>query len=264
MKMDYLQGCGEELTRRLCLRTFPLAVKLLQKESDIPKNAMRPLRDLGYHIELCQGYATSRREGTLIAMLLDDMWCMEPVIGYGIAKPPQAFLKGHNRFPQDVETLEAGKNYAADFPHLPTGKYIGIMSAPLKTTSFMPDVVMLYADSEQLSLLLLAREYKVGHDLKCSLSSHAACVYSVVPAIQTGECQIAIPCRGDRYSAIAADDEIVFTVPIGKLEDLMAGLRYLETTGAKLPRNYRMKREPELPESYLKIAKMIGMLKDRK
>ena len=263
MNLEYLQKCAEEISRRVCLKTFPLAVKLLKKEEDIPQEAMRPLRDLGYRLELCQAYATSRRDGTLIAMLKEDMWCFEPVVGYGLTEPPQYFLEGHNRFPQDVETLEVGKNYASDLPRLPVGKYIGIMSAPLRTTNFEPDLVMIYGDSAQLSLLLLAREYKEGHDLKCSFSSHAACVYSVVPVIQTGECRVAIPCRGDHYSAIAGDDELIFTVPTKKLEDLMVGLRYLETTGSKLPRNYRMKREPELPDSYIKIAKMIGMLEER-
>ena len=263
MQLEDMRNCGEEISRRLCLKTFPLAVKLLDKKEDIPQEALRPLRDLGYRLELCQAYATTRREGTLIAMLKEDMWCFEPVVGYGIAEPPRYFLEGHNRFPRDVETLEAGKNYASDFPRLPVGKYIGVMSAPLKTTNFNPDLVMIYCDSSQLSLLLLAREYKDGHDLKCSLSSHAACVYSVVPVLQTGECRVAIPCRGDKYKAMAGDDEKIFTVPIGKLEDLMVGLRYLETTGSKLPRAYRMQREPELPLNYFEIAKMIGMLEDK-
>lgn len=263
VNLKYLQKCAEEIVTRIRLKTFPLAVKLLEKEEDIPKKAMRPVRDLGYHLQLCQAFAISRREGTLIALLKEDMWCFEPVVGYGLAEPPQYFLEGHNRFPQDVETLEAGRNYASDFPRLPVGKYIGVMSAPLRKVNFEPDLVVVYGDSAQLSLLLLAREYKDGHDLKCSLSSHAACVYSVVPVIQTGECRVAIPCRGDHFHAIAGDDELIFTVPMEKLEDLMVGLRYLETTGSKFPGNYQMRREPELPESYMKIAKMIGILKDK-
>lgn len=262
-KLDILHNYGEEIEKRLRLQTFPLAVKLLEKEEDIPEEAMRPIRDLGYHLPLCQAYAMSRREGMLNAMLKEDMWCFEPVVGYGLAEPPQYFLEGHNRFPRDVATLEAGRNYASDFPRLPVGKYIGVMSAPLRTANFEPDLVMFYCDSAQLSLLLLAREYKNGHDLKCSLSSHAACVYSVVPVIQTGECRVAVPCRGDHYLAMAGDDELIFTVPKEKLEDLMAGLRYLETTGSKLPRNYEMKREPEMSESYMKIAKMVGMCSNK-
>ena len=208
---------------------------------------------------LCQAFATSRREGTLMALLKEDMLCFEPVVGYGMAEPPQYFLEGHNRFPEDVESLEVGSHYASDLPSLPVGKYIGVLSAPLQTATFLPDVVLMYCDSAQLSLLLLAREYKIGYDLKQSLSSHAACVYSVVPVIQTGECRAAIPCRGDHYFAIAGDDDLVFGAPTNKLDDLMEGLRYLETTESKLPKNYEMKKEPEFPESYMEIARMIGM-----
>ncbi len=258
-KFDVLHDYGEELERRIRLQTFPLAVKLLEKEIDIPEGAERPLRDFGYHVPLCQGYAMSRKEGKTIAMFKEDMWCFEPVVGYGWAQPPQYFLEGHNRFPQDVKDLAAGSNYASDFPRLEVGRYTGVVSAPLTTVNFEPDLVMLYCNSAQLSLLLLGREYKDGHDLKCSLSSHAACVYAVVPVIKSEKCQVSIPCRGDRYSALAGDDEIIFTVPTHKLEDLLVGLRHVEKYGSKLPRNPHMSREPEFEESYMKIARMLGM-----
>ena len=251
---------GEELEKRVRLKTFPLAVKLLEKEEDIPDGAQRPLRDFGHHLSLCQSYQISRRDGTTVAMLKEDMWCFEPVVGYGLGEPPAYFLEGYNRFPKDVETLAAGYHYAEEFPRLEVGKYVGIVSAPLRTTNFEPDLVMTYCDPTQLSLLLLAREYKEGYNLKCALSSHAACVYAVVPAIQGGECQIAIPCRGDHYSAMAGDDEMIFTVPKGRLADLMSGLRYVESTGSKLPRGYRLLHEYPMSESYEKIAKMMGYI----
>lgn len=258
--LNRYQECGEELERRLRLKTFPLAIKLLEKEGDIPHGAQRPLRDLGHRLSLCQVYQISRREGRPMAMLKEDMWCFEPVVGYGLGEPPSYFMEGHNRFPKDVKTLEAGSNYAKEFPRLETGKYIGIVSAPLRTANFEPDLVTIYCDSAQLNLLLLGREYKEGYNLKCALSSHAACVYGVIPAIQNRECQVAVPCRGDRYHAMAGDEEIIFTVPKEKLEDLMVGLRYVESTGSKLPKGYSMSPEHPLLESYKKIAKTMGYL----
>ena len=74
---------GEELERRIRLLTFPLAIKLLEKETDIPEGAERPLRDFGYRMTLRQGYALSRKESKLIAMFKEDMWCFEPIVGYG-------------------------------------------------------------------------------------------------------------------------------------------------------------------------------------
>ena len=258
MRLDVLSRYADELERRVRLQTFPLAIKFLESEELIPEGATRPLRDLGYRLALCQGYALSRREGKTMAMFKEDMWCFEPIIGYGWAQAPQYFLDGYNRYPQDVESLDAGKNYVSDFPCLPVGRYQGVVSAPLSTAGFPPDLVMMYCNSSQLSLLLLAREYKDGHDLSCHLSSHAACVYAVVPSIQSGKSQVAIPCRGDRYMALAGDDEIIFTVPTGKLEELLAGLRHIEKYGSRLPRNPYMKPEPELlPESYMKILRMI-------
>ena len=259
MRLSVWHEYGEELERRVRLKNFPLALKLLEKEEDIPEGAQRPLRDFGYHLSLCQGFALSRREGTTLAMLKEDMWCFEPVVGYGLAEPPEYFLEGYNRFPRDVKTLEAGSHYAHEFPRLEFGKYVGIMSAPLTTASFEPDMVMIYCDGAQLGLLLLGREWKEGYNLKCALSSHAACVYAVVPAIQSGEYQVAIPCRGDHYAAMAADDEMILTVPKGKLEDLMAGLRHIEKTGSKLPHGYGMLTESGTPEDeYEKIARMMG------
>ena len=260
MGLDYFREYGDELERRLRLKTFPIALKLLASEADIPEKAMRPLRDTGKHMSLCQAFQLSRREGQTVAMLIEDNWCFEPVVGYGLADPPKQFTEGHSRYPRDVASLEAGSNYAKDFPRLEIGRYVGVMSAPLRDTDFKPDLVMVYGDLAQLNLLLLAREYRDGHNLKCALSGHAACVYAVVPAALSGQCQVAVPCRGDRYSAMAGDDEIIFTVPTDKLDDLMAGLRHVNSTGSRLPRGYSFLPEHQMPESYEKTGRDIGYI----
>jgi uncharacterized protein (DUF169 family) len=252
---------GEELERRLRLKTFPIAVKLLAMEIDIPKGAKRPLKDFGHHYALCQSFQLSRRDGVTIAMLKEDHWCFEPVVGYGLGEPPEFFLEGHNRYPRDVETLEAGKYYAEEFPRLQVGKYIGTVSAPLRATSFEPDAVIIYCDSSQLCLLLLGREYRDGHNLQCALSGHAACVYGVVPSIKSGQCHVAVPCRGDRYRAMAGDEEMIFTLPRSRLEDLMVGLREIEKTGSQLPKAYSFLPEYPMSLNYDKIARLMGFVK---
>jgi uncharacterized protein (DUF169 family) len=261
MDLKIYREYGEELERRLRLKTYPLALKMLPKVEEIPAGAKRPLKDFGHHFSLCQVFQMSRRAGSIMATLTEDNWCFEPVVGYGLGAPPEYFLQGHNRYPRDVATLEAGKHYADEFPRLEVGKYVGIASAPLKGTNFEPDAVTIYCDSSQLCLLLLGREYKEGYNLKCSISGHAACVYGVVPALQTGECQVAVPCRGDHFRAMAGDEEMIFTVPAGKLEELMLGLRRIETTGSRLPMGYSVRPEYPLADAYKKIADMMGYIK---
>jgi uncharacterized protein (DUF169 family) len=263
MDLTTLYDYSDELVKRLHLRTYPLAVKLIEREEQIPQEAMRPMRDEGYHYDLCQAFALCRREATTVALLIDDMWCFEPVIGYGMAEPPQGFLDGKNRYPQDVASMEAGSHYAADLPKMPIGKYIGVVAAPLHKTTVVPDVVAIYADSEQISLLLLAREHKDGHDLSLHLSSHAACVYGIVPSMKSGECNIAIPCRGDHYNAMAGNDEMIFSMPLAKIDEIMTGLRFLERNGCRIPRSYKMQREPLHPQSYHDMAAQLGMASKR-
>lgn len=261
---------GVELERRLRLRSHPLAIRLLEDESEIPTEAIRPSADEGNRLSLCQAFQRSRREGETLAMLESDMWCFEPVVGYGLEEPPNAFLDGDNRYPRDVATRDAGRRFAQEFPKLEPGKYVGIVSAPLKTTPVRPHVVTIYLDSEQLSLLLRAREYLEGDNLTCSLSAHAACVYGIVPSILEGRCQVAVPCRGDRYAAAADPDEMIATIPTADLgsirgrtlSEVIEGLREAEKSGAKLPSGRHVRPEYPLPESYVDIANGMNYFQD--
>jgi uncharacterized protein (DUF169 family) len=254
-----LNSYGEELEKRLRLKTLPLAIKLLENERDIPDGAIRPKRDLGYHLALCQGFASSRREGTLMAMLKEDMWCSSPVIALGIAEAPEYYLEGHTYFPVTASTLEVAKNLANTLPRLEYGKCIGVASAPLKTANFEPDLVMIYCDSAQLKSLLSGIKYKEGERVTSTLDPSGACIQSTVPVVENGKCQVAVPCGGDRRWALAQDDEIIFSAPRGKLEDLMLGLRHLDEVGVGLPVNFGARIEYYVDENHLKVARMLGM-----
>ncbi len=259
-----LNGYGEELERLLQLRTSPIAIKLLEREEDIPKGAIRPKRDLGFHLALCQGFAMSRRDKATVAMLKEDQWCYLPVIAYGLAEPPEFFMEGHTFVKQAVADLESSRSLANTFPRLQYGKYVGVVSSPLRAANFEPDVVVTYCNSNQLRCLLSGIKYKEGYLVTSKLDPSGACLQSIVPVIQTGECQVTVPCGGDRAHALAQDDEMIFSIPRSKLEDLVFGLRYFD----KIDRGYRMyapDMRPEYPlsEVYLKAARTVGMEVDK-
>jgi uncharacterized protein (DUF169 family) len=255
--MNIFNEYGKRIEKQIRSKSYPLAVKMLEKEDDIPDEAKRPRRDFGACMSTCQCFALSRTYGATIAQLFEDMWCPEPVIGFGLSGPLQYFLDGHNRYPGGVESLEAGANWAREFPRFETGKYIGVASAPLTTASFEPDVAVIYCDSAQLLRLLLGIAYRDGRDISTVLGGHVACVYAVVPTILKGTCQVAVPCRGDRGRAGAQDDEMIFSVPKEKIGDLALGLEQ-EGTGS-IPTRFSMKPEYELSPSYAKMARLMGM-----
>lgn len=251
---------GEELETRLQLRTSPIAVKMLKNEKDIPQGAIRPKRDLGLHQDLCQAFAQSRRERVTVAMLKEDNWCYVPVVALGFAEPPDLLLEGHADFPSRVADLEAAKNLAKSSPRLEHGRYIGIVSAPLRITNFKPDLSVIYCNSAQLRCLLVAIRYRTGYLVTSTLEPGGACVQCTVPVLQKGDCQLTIPCGGDRKRALAQEDELIFSVPTNKLEDLIIGLRHFDEMGAGyLQFAPDMRPEHPLPELYVKLGRMLGM-----
>jgi len=258
--LNDFNGYGEELERLLQLRTSPIAVRLLQTEEDIPEGAIRPKRDLGFHLALCQGFAMSRRDKAIIAMLKEDHWCYLPVIAYGLVEPPDFFVEGNTYFKRSVADLKVAKNLANTLPRLECGKYIGVVSAPLKTANFEPELVVMYCNSNQLRCLLTGMKYKEGHIVTSTLDPSGACLQSTVPVIQTEECQVTVPCGGDRSHALARDDEMIFSVPRSRLEDLMLGLRYFDELGRGYSR-YAPDMRPEypLPDLYVKVGRMVGI-----
>ena len=257
--MENFCDYAEEIQKQLALQSPPIAVKMLEKEQDIPEGAKRPKRDFGVCIAQCQAFAFAERNGMSIAMLKEDMWCPEPVIGYGLEEPPQYFLEGRNRYPDDVESLEAGANWARGFPRFEVGKYVGIVSAPLSTARFEPDLVIVSCNALSLTRLLLGMTYKDGRDITSQLSGHGGCVYAVVLPMDSGQCSISVPCMGMRQYGGCQDDKMTFSVPREKLETLISGLQ--QPGAGQIPVKIWTRAEYTMGNSYAELARLMGMKK---
>jgi uncharacterized protein (DUF169 family) len=203
---------GEDLEKLLILRTSPLAVKMLETEADIPEGAIRPAKDRSIHIAQCQAFALSRRQKLTVAMLKEDNWCFAALIAYGLVDKPDD--PEYQRF--------------LAFPTFERDKYIGIVSAPLRTANFEPDVVVIYSNTSQLRSLLmpthfLSEEAKVN----CHLFP-PACSYQIVPVMETGQLMVTLPDPGDYTRALAGEDEIILSVPRDKIGMLVEGVGQME------------------------------------
>lgn len=256
--MTKYNDLGKRMEQQLRLNTYPLAIKMIETSEDIPPEAFRPLEKFGKCLSTCQAFALSRRFGETVAQLFEDMWCPEPVLGFGLAEPPDYFFEGKTRYPHGVKSLEAGANWAKEFPRFDAGKYVGVVSAPLTTATFEPDVVIVYCDSAQLLRLLLGLAYEDGRDITTVLGGHSACVYSVVPSILKGECQASVPCRGDRGYAGTQDYEMIFSIPQDQLERVVEGMDQPATSS--IPTRFSMNPEYMLSEGYSEIARLMGQV----
>ena len=243
-KLKDYNECGAELERLLLLRTSPIAVKMLEDEADIPEGAFRPKKDHGYHLAQCQAFAMSRRQKETVAMLTEDHWCWAPLMGYGLVEADEDFFSRSN----------------ISFPCLERGKYIGMVTAPLKTASFEPDLVLIYSNTAQLRTILMIAKYQEKVPIPSEFDPIDSCVYSVIPVLLNGKYRITIPDPGEYERAMAGEDEIIFSVPIDKLEPLVAGLKQREERNAGYT-SFKMEMRPDFPRPafYKDIFKKLGL-----
>jgi len=234
---------GEELEGILGLRTSPVAVKMLEKEEDIPAEAMRPKKDHGHHYAQCQAFALSRRDRATVAMLKEDNWCPGPVIVYGlIPKPDDPAARTQNPY--------------VCFEY---GKYIGILTAPLSTASFEPDVVIIYCDTNQLRIILLSLKMEDRPLVKTNLFPFS-CASSVVDTMLNNEYWVNLPDPGEYARALTIAGEMMFSVPKSKLAEMTQNLRQFDKNESGFAHEQMMmKHDFPQPDLYKKVFEGWGM-----
>jgi uncharacterized protein (DUF169 family) len=235
--------CGEELEKILLLRTSPVAVKMLEKEADIPAGSIRPKKDHNYHLAQCQAFAMSRREGATVAMLKEDHWCPAALMAYGMVPVPEA------RSPVSSHPYE----------RFEYGKYVGIVTAPLRSANFKPDVVIVYSNTTQLRSLLLSMNREEIPQVNGRFFP-PSCAHAVVTPMMTGKYWVVLPDPGEYQRALCDEGEMMFAVPAAKMAQLLSDLGKFQDQGfAYRNHNYFMLPDFPRPDFYKQMFKEWGL-----
>jgi uncharacterized protein (DUF169 family) len=244
MKIKEYQAIGETFERLLRLRTMPIALKMLHSEAQIPEGALRPKQDRGYHLAQCQAFALARRQGETVAMLKEDHWCFAPLIAYGLVDMPD------HEFVRETTVC----------PCFPRNRYVGLVSGPLTTTTFEPDMVMIYADPGQVRRLLMAVKFGDKSLVSSVFDPIDSCAYAVVPVIEKGEYRITIPDPGEVARAAAREDKLIFSIPAAKLETVVTQLRFFaESAQAKAFEHIDLRPDFSRPSFYEEVFAQWGL-----
>ena len=238
-----LNQFGDELEASLVLRTSPIAVKMLEREEDIPKEAFRPKRDGGYHIAQCQAFGMSRREGKTVAMLKEDHWCPTALMAYGMVEKPAVSMGA----------------WAESFMSFETGKYIGILTAPLKSATFMPDVTLVYLNPAQLRGVLLPIMFGGQPSQVTTHLMLPSCGHAVVDPIKTGNYCVVLPDPGEYQRALAAEEEMILAIPQQKMEGFITSLKGRGKMYSHREQYMSMHPDFEQPQFYKDMFKAWGL-----
>ena len=236
---------GEELESLLCLRTSPVAVRMLRSEDEIPDGSYRPKRDQNKHYAQCQVFSLSRRDRMTVAMLKDDNWCLGPIMAYGLVEMP----------PQPPG---AGAAPSMQYKHFEYGKYVGILTAPLKIAQFEPDLVLVYSDTNQLRDMLLSLKEEEKPKVRTNLFP-ISCAFCITNPIIDNEYWVNLPDPGEYVRALTQPGEMIFSIPVPKLTEFMEGLRKFDKESMFAHEQMMMESDFEQPDIYKQMFESWGM-----
>lgn len=222
---------GEQLEQLLLLRYSPIALKVLHEGDPIPEGTERPLQDNGQHLAMCQAFAKVRRDRAAITMLKEDHWCVWPLVSFGLAPVPEEDIPqvGSKFFMKDQEASIA--YFREDYPRLKDTDVIGFSVAPLRSCTFVPDLICTYCRPAQIRGFQMAAKFHSGKMLELRLDPVDSCVHSTIPVLNGQDYNITFPDPGEYERALTDEDEVMFTMRREKLPDIINGLQFLSKAG---------------------------------
>ncbi len=248
--MPDLLKLQDALDRYVRLTHFATAVKMFKEGEPLPPKARRPLKDMGERFAICQGFAIARRYGWSVALGREDISCPLAKVIWGFEPMLDYYLQGQTCAGMYTETAEAGAVSEAEMAKFAYGEYAYVAAAPVSRADFEPDLVLVYGNSAQVMRLLVAALWRRGGRLHSSFSGRVDCADAVIVTMQTGEPQVVLPCNGDRIFAQTQDDEMAFTVPAAKIEELIEGLEETNKNGIRYPIPSWLRYTGQFPEKY--------------
>ncbi len=234
---------GKEFEQLLFLRTSPVAVKMIKAKTDIPKGTIIPTKDRNYHIAQCQAFGMSRRERISVVMLKEDNWCPAPCIAYGLVPHPE----------------DPAWRRREQYDCFEYGKYIGILTAPLRSAKFEPDVIIVYLDTNQLRSTMLAMKLE-DRDLVEGRFFPPSCAYAVTTPILSGHYLVVLPDPGEYTRALTIPGEMMLAIPGHKLAGLISDIReYEKNESGFAHENMIMRPDFPQPDFYKRMFESWGI-----
>jgi len=244
----------DALTKHVRIGSFPVAVRMVKPGEQLPERVKHPAQDLKIKVATCQAIAMARRYGWVVAMGDEDISCPLTAVVFGFRKASDFYMKGQACAGMYTETKEAGIRSEEQVEKFSFGEFKYILVAPLHRTTFEPEVIIIYANPAQILRLLAAALWKSGGRLTSSFGGRIDCAEEIIVPQRSGQCEVILPCLGDRVFAQTQDHEMAFSIPADRVEEIVEGLEGTQKGGVRYPIPSFLRYTGEFPEHYMKVV----------
>jgi len=215
---DYIKA-GMLLYEKLHLSTYPVAIKYIKDESEIPQIALRP-SSKKMQLSICQAFTLARRAGSVIAIMQEDNFCTPATAMHGWVDIPMEELimsqvkQGWHKN-EEAERRRA-KRLREHFGDLKPETYKGLICSPVHKIKFIPDTILTFGDGGQINHIIqaLCYDYEINDIPMSSFEGfEESCFKGGLQPFITKRPQIVIAGMGDRSFAGIQDHEIGIGIP---------------------------------------------------
>lgn len=253
MTVEAFATKGAELKNALALQRL-VGLKFCKSLEEIPPKARRPMRDMKYHMAICQAVNQARTVGFSIALTLEDNFCLAGASVFGLTKLNYSF------FPQHVKDQEAGCKLDAVFKErdalIPEGTYQAVVVSPLDRLQFEPDVIIAYGVPGQVGRI--AKSFTWHGDTVSALYFGGLGCSAIVLAHVQQKPILCIPAGGEKVLAGTNDYEMDIVFPAARLDDVLDGIKGTQRMLPYPTVCSTMMNEPTVPDDYHITYKELG------
>ena len=255
--MGTFEELSNEMNKYLRLSTFPIGVKLLENTEEL--NNITFLKKPEKKIAICQIFSYARYYGWTMACTKEDNLCPLAGISLGLEESYKLFEEGAFFVGRYNETKEAAKKTTSTLPKIPYSKYSAIVAGALHRIDFKPDLILIWGNSAQIMRIIQGYLWKKGGRVSMSTFCDGVCADTISNAIITKDFQIAFPCLGDRRFGMAQDSDLIASIPIGIVDEIMEGLEKTHKAGTRYPIAFQL----STPEYFVKLKKQLDKVRKK-
>lgn len=235
--------------------TFPLVIKMLRSEDEIPEKTRRPYQQMKKKVAICQGIGMARKLGWAVAMGKEDMQCSLGAAPFGFFKNIDFYNEGNLAAGMFTASKEAGKKEEDLIDRFDYGRYSHILVAPINRAAFEPDMFMLYGNPAQIMRLIQGTLYNEGGAVRSSSMGRLGCA-TIITVMKNNECRYLVPGNGDRIFGMTQDHEMSFIIPASKIDTVLDGLAKTHKGGIRYPITSFFNFQATFPPSYQEQMKI--------
>jgi len=217
------QESAELLTKYLGINGSPVAFRFATKKEDIPEGMV----EIDRTIRHCMMVSLARTEKKAFYATVSKHECNGGAWSLGLKELTPTLKTGEFYFKLGkFASTSACKRTIDKVPHIATGETYATMYAPLESTPFIPQIVIIITNPRGMLKLAQSTLFTLGGRIYPEFAGiQSVCTDACALPFMSGKPNFSLGCDGSRKFSGIQDGEMVMGMPVEMLPEVIAALK---------------------------------------